>query len=128
MSESTFTAKLCTEMRKHGALVHVNYNGGKFNVPGWPDRLVIWRGVHSHLEFKAPDGKLSKAQQLTIHDINAHGGNAYVIREFVPDGKFAHTGEIENETGKHLHCFVTAGGLLDWLQRDARVYVPKLER
>jgi hypothetical protein len=62
--------------------VHANYNGGRFNVPGWPDRLVIWRGMHVHCEFKGADGTLSQsADQRTIRDINAHGGQAYVVRE-----------------------------------------------
>lgn len=78
-TEKTLQAKIVKTLKnEYGCLVY------KFSSPshrGVPDLVVIRQGVVTFLEVKHPNGKgrLSKLQEVTIDDINQHGGRVAVV-------------------------------------------------
>jgi intein/homing endonuclease len=55
-------------------------HGGMYGVAGIPDIICCYKGLFLAFEVKKPDGKLTKLQEKTIKDIQAAGGQAYVVR------------------------------------------------
>ncbi len=54
----------------------------KFSSPaqrGVPDRIFIARGIVWFVEFKAPDGRLTKLQLHELGLIQRHGGNTMML-------------------------------------------------
>jgi hypothetical protein len=47
---------------------------------GWPDRLVIWMARrHFWIEWKSPNGELTKAQKIRIPRLRAMGESVYIL-------------------------------------------------
>lgn len=55
-------------------------HGGMYGVAGIPDIICCYRGLFLTFEVKRPDGRLTKLQEKTIKEIQAAGGQAYVVR------------------------------------------------
>lgn len=55
-------------------------HGGMYGTAGIPDIICCYRGEFYAFEVKGPHGKLTKLQEKTIRDIQAAGGQAYVVR------------------------------------------------
>jgi hypothetical protein len=52
----------------------------KVGFDGWPDRLVVYApGKHMWMEFKAPGGKLTKAQKVRIPLLVAKGEMVWIV-------------------------------------------------
>lgn len=50
----------------------MGYESIKQKKRGWPDQLFIGpRGLHVHIEFKAPGGRVSPLQKHTIRQLTA---------------------------------------------------------
>ena len=56
------------------------------NVNGAPDRLLIYKGSHIYIEFKALNGTLSPSQHLEIKRLRDSGANVFVVDNVV-EGK-----------------------------------------
>lgn len=76
MRESFIEKKVCDHAKRNGFLAY------KFTSPsrrGVPDRLFIGGGRVFFIEFKAPKGRLTKLQELTIQNMKKAGAEVYVI-------------------------------------------------
>jgi hypothetical protein len=102
MTESQWTNKICLELIENGCLVYAAV-GNKFSAAGWPDRhVILGSGEMFWLEFKSPDGKLSKQQIFCMRGIDMRIKHcAFVIRQNVP-GELA---RIESIDGAILERF-----------------------
>jgi hypothetical protein len=47
---------------------------------GFPDLLVVYRGLYMHLEVKTPKGRLSTEQIKVIDELRYHGAKVAVVR------------------------------------------------
>jgi hypothetical protein len=75
-AEKKIEQKFLTLVRNAGGFV-VKLTGHK----GIPDRLVLINGRVSFIEFKAPDGRLSPAQQYVIQQLKNCGGHVGVFTD-----------------------------------------------
>lgn len=55
-------------------------HGGMYGTAGIPDIICCYQGKFIAFEVKGPQGKPTKLQEKTIRDIQAAGGQAYVVR------------------------------------------------
>lgn len=55
-------------------------HGGMYSTAGIPDIICCYNGRFIAFEVKGPRGKTTKLQEKTIRDIQAAGGQAYVVR------------------------------------------------
>lgn len=77
--ESKFTKAICNEFKKLGAKI-ITIAGGRFQEPGLPDRLVIWRGLHIWLEFKGEKTQVQQHQLNQMAELSARKANVFIIR------------------------------------------------
>lgn len=55
------------------------WGGGIYTKSGVPDLLICYKGRFIALELKAPNGKVSKLQEINIQKINDAGGYAVAL-------------------------------------------------
>ena len=75
MLERDIERAACLYAKSKGVLCY------KFTSPaksGVPDRIMLYEGKVWFIEFKKPDGKLSRLQEKEIQTIQKHGHAVYV--------------------------------------------------
>jgi hypothetical protein len=112
MSESSDTRELCKLWTNQGAscIALVGQGGGQ--PAGLPDRLILYRGVHFFVEFKAVDGELTTLQRLTIDALRSRGGAVCLVVRCLPHCRVNYAWlDVESGLGGRLQC--TADKLLE---------------
>jgi hypothetical protein len=69
--------RLASLVRRGGGWVY-KIHGGGWSVAGVPDYVVVWNGATVWVETKAPGGRLSPIQRVTIETMQAHGAEVVV--------------------------------------------------
>lgn len=79
--ESLFQKKVIKYLETLGNDVwFVKYwGGGIYTKAGIPDLLICYKGNFIALELKAPNGRVSKLQEVNINKINIAGGYAIAL-------------------------------------------------
>lgn len=82
MHESELAGKIYHELRtKHSCFV-VNIAGGKFQIPGLPDCLIIKDGIHIFVEFKGPKTPISAVQSRVKDLLKKNGAFVLTVQLF----------------------------------------------
>ena len=79
--EGLFQKKVIEYLKTLGDDVwYVKYwGGGIYTRAGVPDLLICYKGQFIALELKAPNGRVSKLQEVNINKINNAGGVAMAL-------------------------------------------------
>jgi Holliday junction resolvase len=59
------------------------HHGGMYSTAGIPDIICCCQGKFLAFEVKGPKGQPTKLQLKTIQDIQAAGGQAYIVRSLM---------------------------------------------
>lgn len=78
--ESKITAEIMQYLKTLDKCFFWKEHGGMYGTAGIPDIICCYKGLFLAFEVKKPDGRLTKLQEKTIKDIQAAGGQAYVVR------------------------------------------------
>jgi len=79
MKEKDITAAIMRYLKTVPGCFAFKEHGGMYGTAGLPDIICCWRGRFIGFEVKAPDGKLSKLQEITIEKIIAAKGKAFMV-------------------------------------------------
>jgi len=91
MSETTWSAGICSFIRKRGVMVRP-LTGNVFDPIGWPDKLLIIPGYGLKMvEFKGETTKIEDHQKQVIAKIhNTCPGSVVICRKYHNGGVFLH--------------------------------------
>lgn len=76
-SEKAFQQKVSDYAREHGWRVYHTFKSAS-SEPGFPDLVMLRRGVERVAELKVQDNKPTKAQREWLNDYAEVGGQTYV--------------------------------------------------
>ena len=79
MLEKDITAAIMRYLKTVRELFCFKEHGGIYGTAGLPDIICCYRGRFVGFEVKAPDGRLSKLQEITIAKIKAAKGEAFKV-------------------------------------------------
>jgi hypothetical protein len=79
MKEKDITAAIMRYLKTVPGCFAFKEHGGMYGTAGLPDIICCYRGRFVGFEVKAPDGKLSKLQEITITKIKAAKGEAFKV-------------------------------------------------
>ena len=80
MLEKDITAAIQRYLKTVPHCFHFKEHGGQYGTAGLPDIIVCYRGRFVAFEVKAPSGRPSKLQEITIAKIKAAKGEAFIVR------------------------------------------------
>jgi len=80
MNEAAITAAITRYLKTVPHCFFFKEHGGQYGTAGLPDIIVCYRGRFVAFEVKAPSGKPSKLQEITIAKIKAAMGEACIVR------------------------------------------------
>ena len=79
MLERDIVAAILRLLRKTPECFAWKEHGGMYGTAGIPDIIVCFHGQLLAFEVKAPGGKLTKLQELTMQKIQSAKGHAYKV-------------------------------------------------
>ena len=79
MLEKEITAQIMRYLKTVPGCFAWKEHGGPHGTAGIPDIICCYHGRFVGLEVKAPSGKLSKLQEITIQKIRAAKGQAFKV-------------------------------------------------
>jgi len=80
MNEATITATVARYLKTVPECFFWKEHGSQYGTAGLPDIILCYRGRFVALEVKAPSGRPSKLQEITIAKIKAAKGEACIVR------------------------------------------------
>jgi len=80
MLEKDITAAIQRYLKTVPHCFFFKEHGGQYGTAGLPDIICCYRGRFVAFEVKAPSGKPSKLQEITITKIKAAKGEAFIVR------------------------------------------------
>jgi hypothetical protein len=80
MSEAAITAAIQRYLKTVPECFFFKEHGGQYGTAGLPDIICCIGGRFVAFEVKAPSGKPSKLQEITIAKIKAAKGEAFIVR------------------------------------------------
>ena len=86
MLEKDITAAITRYLKTVPHCFFWKEHGGQYGTAGLPDIICCYRGRFVAFEVKAPSGRPSKLQEITIAKIKAAKGEACIVRS-VGEGK-----------------------------------------
>lgn len=82
MRETELASKIMTELRhKHKCFV-INIAGGRYQMVGLPDCLIIKDGIHIFVEFKGPRTPISAVQSKVKELLKTNGAFVLTVQLF----------------------------------------------
>lgn len=121
MSEATFTKQCELAWRRMGANV-VPYVASERNLNGFPDRIVMWRGVALFIELKGAATMLRPVQVYQLQEIERRlPRSAWVVRELPAGGC-----SICNPVGLQVITQPTLEDALIWMWQQSLESKPKV--
>ena len=95
--EKNFENKIKKYLTDHGAWFIKYWGGAKFTKEGIPDILACVGGSFYAIEVKAPNGRPSVLQLVTLRKIRQAGGYGILLYPDDYDGFIKHFGSRNNE-------------------------------
>lgn len=80
MSESFFRTKLCTNLRKFGAVV-IPIVGSRRQMAGTPDIYLSHKRVQTWIEFKGKKTVIREIQLVMMRKLYESGSGIFIIKE-----------------------------------------------
>ena len=80
MLEKDITAAIQRYLKTVPCCFFWKEHGSQYGTAGLPDIICCYRGRFVAFEVKAPSGKPSKLQEITITKIKAAKGEAFIVR------------------------------------------------
>lgn len=74
------TASIIRRLKAMPNLWWVKIHGGPMQRAGLPDMLIVDNGKAKFIELKAPAGRVSPLQEVTMAKLRKAGADAFVIR------------------------------------------------
>ena len=79
MREKDIVAAIMRHLKTVPGCFAFKEHGGMYGTAGLPDIICCYRGTFIGFEVKAPDGRLSKLQEITISKIKEAKGEAFKV-------------------------------------------------
>src|SRR5690606_35186926 len=80
-----WTGKICTYLRSKGAQIR-SLTGNVMDAEGWPDRLIVIKGLSVMVEFKGPRTQIRPIQRVTLRRIHQLcPGSVLIARQIASD-------------------------------------------
>jgi hypothetical protein len=95
MLEKDITAAIQRYLKTVPCCFFWKEHGGQYGTAGLPDIICCYRGRFVAFEVKAPSGKPSKLQEITIAKIKAAKGEAFIVRSVEEVKKILESLEVQ---------------------------------
>jgi hypothetical protein len=95
MLEKDITAAIMRYLKTVPECFCFKEHGGSYGTAGLPDLILCYRGRFVAFEVKAPSGKPSKLQEVTIAKIKAAKGEAFIVRSVEEVKKILESLEVQ---------------------------------